>query len=102
FVAEQRKREIGIRKVLGASVTNMWRMLSRDFVLLVFISSFIAIPISYLFMKNWLMQYEYRTLLSWTIFALAIGGALMVTLITVSYQAFKAALANPIKSLRSE
>jgi ABC-type antimicrobial peptide transport system permease subunit len=102
FVAEQRKREIGIRKVLGASVVNMWRMLSKDFVYLVGLSSFIAVPVSFLLMNNWLMQYEYQTELSWTIFASAISGALMVTFITVSYQAIKAALANPIKSLKSE
>jgi ABC-type antimicrobial peptide transport system permease subunit len=102
FVAEQRTREIGIRKVLGASIANMWGMLSKDFVLLVTISCFISIPISFIFINNWLMQYEYRTQLSWTIFASAIAGALGVTLITVSYQAIKAAIANPIKSLRSE
>lgn len=102
FVAEQRTREIGIRKVLGASIANMWGMLSKDFVLLVIISCFISIPISFMFINNWLMQYEYRTQLSWTIFASAIAGALVVTLITVSYQAIKAAIANPIKSLRSQ
>lgn len=102
FVAEQRTKEIGIRKILGASVSNLWRMLSRDFVLLVIVSCGIAIPLSALMMNNWLMNFQYRTTLSWQIFALAMAGLLGLTLLTVSYQAVKAALANPVKSLRSE
>ena len=102
FVAEQRTKEIGIRKVLGATVFHMWRMLSSDFLLLVGISCFIAIPLSFYFMDGWLQQYEYRTSLSWEVFVLAGSGALLVTLATVSYQSVKAALANPVKSLRSE
>ncbi|RFS16285.1 ABC transporter permease [Emticicia sp. C21] len=102
FVAEQRTKEIGIRKVLGASVANLWQMLSKDFVVLVIISCIIAAPIAYYFMDNWLQKYTYHTELSWWIFATAGGGALILTLLTVSYQAVKAALLNPVKSLKTE
>jgi hypothetical protein len=102
FVAEQRTKEIGIRKVLGATVAQLWRMLSREFVLLVVISCFIAIPVSYYILYNGLQRYEYRTDIGWWIFASAGMGALIITLLTVSYQAIKAALANPVTSLRSE
>ncbi|RYU97578.1 ABC transporter permease [Emticicia agri] len=102
FVAEQRTKEIGIRKVLGASVTNLWQMLSKDFVLLVIISCLIAAPIGYYFMNNWLEKYTYHTELSWWVFAAAGAGALMLTLLTVSYQAIKAALMNPVKSLKTD
>jgi len=102
FVAEQRTKEIGIRKVLGASVTNLWQMLSKEFVALVILSCFIAIPVAYYFLHNWLQNYEYRTEISWWIFVAAGIGALVVTLLTVSFQAIKAAVANPVKSLRTE
>jgi len=102
FVAEQRTKEVGIRKVLGASVTNLWSMLSKDFVALVVVSSIVAIPIAYYLLHQWLQQYEYRTNISWWIFAAAAGGAMIVTLLTVSFQAIKAAVANPVRSLRSE
>ena len=102
FVAEQRTREIGVRKVLGASIFHLWRMLSVDFIVLVVISCLIAIPISWYFLHQWLQQYEYRTPMSWWAFAAASAGALVITLLTVSYQAVRAALANPVKSLRSE
>lgn len=102
FFAEQRQKEIGIRKVLGASVANLWQMLSKDFLVLVIVASVLAIPVSYYLMHNWLQHYTYRTTLSWMIFAVAMFGALFITLITVSFQAIKAALLNPVKSLRSE
>jgi putative ABC transport system permease protein len=102
FVAEQRIREIGVRKVLGASLFNLWKLLSVDFVMLVIISCLFAIPIAYYFLYNWLQQYEYRTPMSWWIFAAASGGALVITLMTVSYQAVRAGLMNPVKSLRAE
>jgi putative ABC transport system permease protein len=102
FIAEQRAREIGIRKVLGASVSNVWQLLSRDFVVLVIISCVIAIPVANYFMNNWLNGYQYRTEISWWTFAAAAIGALIITLLTVSFQAIKAALSNPVTSLRSE
>lgn len=102
FVAEQRTKEIGIRKVVGASIFNLWNLLSKDFLILVFISCFVAIPIAYYFMHNWLQQYQYKTEISWYVFGIAILGALLITLLTVSYHAFKAATMNPVKCLRSE
>jgi putative ABC transport system permease protein len=102
FVAEQRTKEIGIRKVLGASATNLWGMLSKDFVILVIISCCIAIPVAYYYLNGWLLRYAYRTEISWWIFAVTAVGAVAITLLTVSYQTLKAALMNPVKSLRSE
>ena len=102
FVAEQRKKEIGVRKVLGASTYNLWRMLSKEFALLVIISCFIAIPLAWYYLDSWLKQYDYHTPISLWIFILSGFGALAITLLTVSFQAIKAALANPVKSLRTE
>ena len=101
FVAEQRTKEISIRKVLGASVLDVWKMLSTDFLILVGLSGLIAVPIAYYFLHGWLQQYEYRTEISWWIFALAGLGGLFLTLLTVSFQAIKAAVTDPVKSLRS-
>ena len=97
FMAEQRVKEIGVRKVLGASVLNLWGLLSRDFVVLIIISLIIASPLSYWFMHNWLQNYTYRSDISWWIFAATAFGAIGITLLTVSYQSIKAALANPVK-----
>jgi putative ABC transport system permease protein len=102
FVAEQRTKEIGVRKVLGASVFNVWSLLSKEFVALVGISLLIAAPLAYYYMHNWLASYDYRTPISAWIFLAAGAGALFITLLTVSFQAIKAALMNPARSLRSE
>ncbi|MDJ1469114.1 ABC transporter permease [Xanthocytophaga flava] len=102
FVAEQRKKEIGVRKVLGASVWNVWSLLSKDFLVLFGISFLIAIPLSSYFMQNWLQNYTYRTSLSWFIFVAAGIGSLSITLLVVSFQAIRAAIANPVRSLRTE
>ncbi len=102
FTAEQRTKEIGVRKVLGASVLNVWGLLSKEFVLLTGFAFLMATPLAYYFMAGWLQQYEYRTSLSWWVFALTGAGALAITLLTVSYQTIKAALLNPVRSLRAE
>jgi ABC-type antimicrobial peptide transport system permease subunit len=102
FVAEQRKKEIGVRKVLGASIYNLWRMLSKEFAWLVIISCLIAIPLAWYYLNEWLHKYEYRTPVSFWIFIVSGIGALAITLITVSFQAIRAAIANPVKSLRTE
>ncbi|HVY75554.1 MAG TPA: FtsX-like permease family protein, partial [Puia sp.] len=102
FVAEQRTREIGVRKVLGASLFNLWRLLSREFVLLTALSCLIAIPIAWSVLQGWLQHFVYRTAITWWILASAVMGALIITLLTVSFQAVKTAMTNPVRSLRSE
>jgi len=102
FMAEQRIKEIGVRKVLGATVFSLWQLLSKDFIVLISISLLLAVPAAYYFMHTWLQNFPYHTGLSWLIFAAAGCGALVITLLTVSYQSIKAAMANPVKSLRTE
>ena len=102
FAAEQRTKEVGIRKVLGASVTSIVLMLSKDFLKLVLLAALIAFPIAWYFMQQWLQDFAYRIELSWWIFALAGLSAILIALFTVSFKAIKAAVANPVKSLRSE
>ena len=102
FTAERRTKEIGIRKVLGATVTDLTAMLSKDFIKLVLVAIVIASPIAWLLMNQWLQDFAYRTNISWWVFALAGLSAIVIALITVSFQAIKAAVANPVKSLRAE
>jgi ABC-type antimicrobial peptide transport system permease subunit len=102
YMAEQRKKEIGIRKVLGASVQQVWLLISKDFVVLVLISCLIAAPVSFYFLHNWLMNYDYRISMGSGVFILSALAALVITIITISLQSIRAALANPVKSLRTE
>jgi len=102
FMAEQRTKEIGVRKVLGASVLSLWGLMSVDFVVLVAISILIAMPVAYYFMQGWIKNYTYHANISWWIFAGTALGSIVITLLTVSYQSIRSALMNPVKSLRSE
>ncbi len=102
FITERRRKEISIRKVLGASVFELITMLSKDFTKWVLFANLIAWPFAYYFMNNWLQDFAYRTDISWWIFILSGVIALMIALATVSYQAIKAAVANPVNSLRYE
>jgi len=102
YSAEQRRKEIGVRKVLGASVTQLTQLLSKEFLKLVFIASLIAFPVAWWAMHKWLESFAYRTDISWWVFAIAGFAALMVAILTVSFQAIKTAIANPVTSLRSE
>ena len=99
---EQKTKEIGIRKVLGASVTNITTMLSKDFMALIVISLVIASPVAWFLMGKWLQDYAYRVNIEWWVFALAGLATIVIASMTISYQAIKAALMNPVKTLRSE
>lgn len=102
YMAENRIKEIGVRKVLGASVGSITTLLSKDFLKLVFISFVLAAPIAWMLMHNWLLKYTYRVDIQWWVFALAGVLSMLIAIATVSYQAIKAAVANPVKSLRTE
>jgi putative ABC transport system permease protein len=102
FSAEQRTKEIGVRKVLGASVGNVVSLLSKEFLKLVFIAILIASPVTWLVMNKWLQDFAYRTNISWLVFVVTAVIAIGIALLTISFQAIKAALANPVKSLRTE
>jgi ABC-type antimicrobial peptide transport system permease subunit len=102
FMAEQRVREIGVRKVLGASVLQLWSLLSRDFLRLVGIAWLISVPLAWFGMQRWLQGYDYRTTISWWIFLYTLPAALLVTLLTVSVQSIRASMTSPVNSLRRE
>jgi len=102
FMAEQRNKEIGIRKVLGASITGITTMLSKDFLRLVLISFVIASPIAWWAMNKWLEDYQYRITIGWWMFAVAAIIVVVIALATISFQSIKAALMNPVNSLKSE
>jgi ABC-type antimicrobial peptide transport system permease subunit len=102
YMAEQRTKEIGVRRVLGASTLYIWRLLSKDFVMLVLIASVIAIPIAWYLMNTWLRTYQYKINIGAGVFAVVMVTSVVITLLTVSFQAVRAAVANPAKSLRTE
>jgi putative ABC transport system permease protein len=102
FSAEQRIKEIGVRKVLGASVTNIVTLLSKDFLKLVAIAIIIASPFAWFIMNKWLQNFAYRISISWLVFVVTTFVALFIALATISFQAIRAAMANPVKNLRVE
>lgn len=102
FTAEQRTREIGIRKILGANTTGIVAMLSKDFLKIVLVAIIIGSPLAFYFINKWLQDFAYRINIKWWVFVLAGFGAILIAFVTVSFQAIKAAIANPVNSLRSE
>ena len=102
YTAQVRTREIGVRKVLGASVSNLVGLLTKDFLKLVLLSIVIASPVAWYFMHKWLQDFAYKIGINWWVFALAGGMSIIIAFITISFQAIKAALTNPVKTLRSE
>jgi ABC-type antimicrobial peptide transport system permease subunit len=102
FMAAQRTKEIGIRKVLGASVAGVALMLAKEFIFLVILAMLIASPVAYYLIHQWLQSFAYRVNISWWLFVLAGISAILIAMLTISYQAVKAALANPVKTLRAE
>jgi ABC-type antimicrobial peptide transport system permease subunit len=102
YMAEQRTKEVGIRKVLGASVSQLWLMLSKEFIVLVLISSLIASPVALYFLQDWLQKYQYRISIGLPVFIVAAVAATIITVVTISFQTIKAAIGNPATALRNE
>ncbi len=102
FMIEHKTKEIGIRKVLGATIKDISLILSKDFIRLIIIAFIIAAPVAWYIMNRWLQDFAYRTTISWWVFAVTVAGALIITGMAVGFQTIRAALANPVKSLRSE
>jgi ABC-type antimicrobial peptide transport system permease subunit len=102
FMAVQRIKEVGIRKVLGATAGNIVYLFSKEFIILISIAFLIATPLAWYFMNKWLQDYAYRINISWWLFAAGGLAAIIIALVTISFQAIKAAIANPVKSLRTE